>query len=228
MPEAYAALIAEAGGAFEHGDLPQVIRLLDRYFGDVSYSLKSLFRDEQRRILDHILASTLDEVEDEFRDVFRHHGPLMRFLKSLGTPLPRAFAAAAEFVLNVDLRKAVSDPAADPEEVERLLAERAALGVELDVQELSYALKQALNAQVDRLRERPEDRDLLRRIDATVALARSAPFDVDLWHAQNRCYELLQTVYPEQREKDEEGDAEAAEWVRRFRKLGERLAVRVG
>jgi len=226
--EAYAALIAEAGGAFEHGDLPQVIRLLDRYFGDVSYSLKSLFRDEQRRILDHILASTLNEVEDEFRDVFRHHGPLMRFLKSLGTPLPRAFAAAAEFVLNVDLRKAVSDPASDPEEVERLLAERAALGVELDVQELSYALKQALNAQVDRLRERPEDRDLLRRIDDTVALARSAPFDVDLWHAQNRCYELLQTIYPEQREKDEEGDAEAAEWVRRFRKLGARLAVRVG
>jgi len=227
-PEAYQALIAEAGEAFEHGDLPQAVRMLDRYFGDVPYSLKSLFRDEQRRILDHILASTLDEVEDEFRDVFRHHGPLMRFLKSLGTPLPRAFAAAAEFVLNVDLRKAVSDPAADPEEVERLLAERAALGVELDVQELSYALKQALNAQVDRLREQPEDRDLLSRIDATVALARSAPFDVDLWHAQNRCYELLQTIYPEQREKAEEGDAEAAEWVRRFRKLGERLAVRVG
>ncbi len=227
-PEAYQALIAEAGEAFEHGDLPQAVRMLDRYFGDVPYSLKSLFRDEQRRILDHILASTLDEVEDEFRDVFRHHGPLMRFLKSLGTPLPRAFAAAAELVLNVDLRKAVSDPAADPEEVERLLAERAALGVELDVQELSYALKQALNAQVNRLRERPEDRDLLSRIDATVALARSTPFDVDLWHAQNRCYELLRTVYPAQREKAGDGDAAAAEWVCRFRKLGERLAVRVG
>ena len=47
------------------------IRLLDRYFGDVPYSLRSLFRDEQRRILDLILASTLGEVEGEFRDVFR-------------------------------------------------------------------------------------------------------------------------------------------------------------
>jgi len=120
-PEAYQDLIAEAGEAFEHGDLPRAVRRLDRYFGDVPYSLKSLFRDEQRRILDLILASTLDGVEGELRDIFEHHAPLMRFLRTLGTPLPKAFSAAAELVLNVDLRRAVSDPAADPEEVRRLL-----------------------------------------------------------------------------------------------------------
>ena len=227
-PGDYQALLAEAGAAFEHGDLPQAIRLLDRYFGDVPYSLKSLFRDERRRVLDLILASTLDEVEDEFRDVFRHHGTLMRFLKSLGTPLPRAFAAAAEFVLNLDLRRAVADPAADPEEVQRLLGETAALGVELDVQGLSYVLEGALETQLESLRERPLNAELLRRLDTTVALVHSAPFDVDLWRAQNRCYELLRTVFPEQSGKAGEGVAEAAEWVGRFRKLAERLAVRVG
>ena len=223
-PEAYQELIAEAEEAFEHGDLPRAVRLLDRCFGDVSYSLESLFRDERRRVLDVILGSTLDEVEDEFRDVFRHHGPLMRFLKSLGTPLPKAFAAAAEFVLNVDLRRAVADPAADPEEVERLLAERAALGVDLDVQGLSYALENSLESLVERLRESPGDLELLRRAEAVAVLARTPPFSVDLNPAQNRYYELLRTVYPE---KAEEGDAEAAEWACRFRKLGERLGVRV-
>ena len=112
----YQSLIAEAGAAFEHGDLPQVVRLLDRYFGGMPYSLRSLFRDEQRRILDRILASTLAEVEGEFRQIYAQHAPLMRFLKTLGTPLPKAFAAAAELVLNVDLRRAVSDSDADPED----------------------------------------------------------------------------------------------------------------
>lgn len=225
-PEGYQWLVTEAGGAFEHGDLPQVVRLLDRFFGDVPYSLKSLFRDEQRRVIDRILASTLGDVEDEFRDIFQHHAPLMRFLKSLGTPLPRAFAAAAELVLNVDLRRQVGDPKADLEEVHRLLAERTALGVDLDAKELSYALEQALETLVERLHERPDDPDLLRRMDETVILAGSVPFRVDLWRVQNRCYELRKAVYPRQAEKAEEGDARAAEWVERFRVLEERVGVR--
>lgn len=226
-PERYQKLIAEAGGAFEQGDLPQVVRLLDRFFGDVPYSLKSLFRDEQRRVLGRILASTLDEVEDEFRDLFQQHAPLMRFLKSLGTPLPKAFAAAAELVLNVDLRRRVGDPAADLEEVHRLLAERAALGVDLDARELSYALEQALEKLVELLQERPDDPELLRRMDETVILAGSVPFKVDLWRAQNGCYELRRRVYPGQVEKAGEGDPRAAEWVERFRVLEERVGVRV-
>src|SRR3954466_15882873 len=152
----------------------------------------------------------------------------MRFLKTLGTPLPKAFAAAAEFMLNADLRRAVSHPAADPEEVQRLLDETTALGVDLDRKELSYALEQALATLVDNLRERPEDPELLRRVHEAVTLARSAPFQVDLWRAQTRCYELLQTVYPEQLEKAEKGDEAAAEWVSRFKKLGEGLAGRGG
>jgi len=227
-PEDYQALIAEAGEAFDHGDLPRAIRLLDHHFGKVPYSLKSLFPDERRRVLDLILGSTLEEVEDEFRDVFRHHGPLMRYVKSLGTPLPKAFAAAAEFVLNLDLRRAVADPAADPEEVERLLAERAALGVDLDVKGLSYALENSLELLVERLREDPRDLELLRRAEAAAVLALTPPFTVDLGRAQNRYYELLHTVYPERLERPESGDPEAAEWACRFRKLGERLAVRVG
>jgi alpha-amylase/alpha-mannosidase (GH57 family) len=230
--EAYENLIAEAGAAFEHGDLPQVVRLLDRHFGGMPYSLRSLFRDEQRRILGRILASNVDEAEGGLRQVYAQHAPLMRFLKTLGTPLPKAFAAAAELVLNVDLRRALtaSDtvPEIDPETVARLLAARASLGVELDVQDLSFALKGALDAQMDRLRELPTDPDRLQRVDATVALARTPPFDVDLWRAQNGCYELLQSIYPDQKEKSEAGDETAAEWVHRFRTLAERLKVRVG
>src|SRR4029077_17021775 len=139
--EDYRNLIAEAGAAFEHGDLPQVVRLLDAYFGGMPFSLRSLFRDEQRRILDRILASTLAEVEGEFRQIYEQQAPLMRFLKTLRTPLPKAFAAAAELVLNVDLRRAVAAPEIDSDVVAKLLAARAALGVELDVQDLSFHLK---------------------------------------------------------------------------------------
>jgi len=225
--DAYEAMVAEVGSAFEHGDLAQVIRQLDRYFGDVPYSLKSLFRDEQRRILDVILASTLDETEDEFRDVFLHHAPLMRFLKSLGTPLPNAFRAAAELVLNVDLRHAFEAPVVDPDEVSRLLDETRLLGVELDAQGLSYALERALAGMLDRLRHQGDGAELLRRMEAIVDLARRAPFNVSVWQAQNLCWEMVQTTFPARREMAAAGDAAAAEWETSFRSLAGKLGVRV-
>lgn len=225
--EGYQKLLAQAGGAFEHGDLAEVIRLLDRYFIHVPYSLKSLFRDAQRRVLGLILSSTLDEVEHGFRDVFERHAPLMRFLRTLGNPLPRPFAAAAELVLSLDLKRSIENPAADPEEVQRLLAEREALGVELDVKGLSYTLARALEALVTSLEADPESPELLRRMGSTVALADSPPFKVDLWRAQNGCYELRRTVYPLQKEKAEAGDEGAAEWVELFQELSGRLGVRV-
>jgi alpha-amylase/alpha-mannosidase (GH57 family) len=222
--EEYEAMVAEVGGGFEHGDLAQVIRRLDRFFGDVPYSLKSLFRDEQRRILDLILASTLGETEDEFRGVFRHHAPLMRFLASLGTPLPDAFRAAAELVLNVDLRRAFEAPEADPEEVSRLLEETRTMGVGLDAVGLSYALERALEGMLDRLQEHigtstRGDADLLLRLESIVDLARRAPFTVDLWQAQNRCYEMLQRA--------DAGDPAGAEWAEGVRRLAGKLGVRV-
>jgi alpha-amylase/alpha-mannosidase (GH57 family) len=222
--ETYKQLIADAGKAVEHGDLPQLIRLLDRYFGDVPYSLKSLFRDEQRRVLDRVLASTLEEVEDEYRGVYQHHAPLMRFLRGMGTPPPAAFAAAAEYVLNLDLQRGLAGP--DLEEVQRLLEEQEALGVYLDAKGLSFTLQHAMERLAERLLEEPEELELLRRIEGAVALAHQTPFDVDLWRVQNRCYELRRSVYPRLREKAED-DASAAEWVRLFKALAERLAVRV-
>ena len=223
--EAYGLLQGEVGKAFEHGDLAQVIRLLDRDFGGVSYSLRSLFRDEQRRVLDHILASTLREVEDEFREIYLQYSPLMRFLNGLGTPLPNAFQAAAEFVLNVDLKRAVERPGSD--EVLRLLDEVSSLGVALDVDGLSYALERALDGLVDRLREQPEDTDLLRRVEAAVDLSSKPPFRINLGRAQNRCYEMLGTAYLVMREEAEAGEAPAEQWVERFRVLAGKLGVRV-
>jgi hypothetical protein len=224
--EAYGALVAGAGKAFEHGDLAQVIRLLDRAFLDVSYSLRSLFRDEQRRILDLILASTLEEAEEELHVLFHHHAPLMRFLNSLGTPLPNAFRATAELVLNLDLKRVLADPGGDPDEVRRLLEETSELGITLDVEGLSYVLERALEERVERLRERPEEPDLLARAEEAVDLALTPPFQVSLWRVQNRCYEMLTTVQPLMKEEAEAGETEAARWVERFRSLAEKLQVR--
>ena len=61
---AYQTMKQEVTAAFTGCDFAAVIRLIDTHFGMHNYSLKDLFRDEQRNILQHILADTLKEFED--------------------------------------------------------------------------------------------------------------------------------------------------------------------
>jgi hypothetical protein len=59
---------------FERADLPTVLRMIDRYFGASTYSLRELFRDDQRRILDKLLRTTRAEVDEAAQDL-RHARP---------------------------------------------------------------------------------------------------------------------------------------------------------
>ena len=225
--EAYETLVAELSAAFELGDFASVLRSLDEHFGEPAYSLQSLFRDPQRQVLDQLLASTHEELEREYREIYELHAPLMRFLAGLGQPLPAGFRAAAELVVNADLRRAIADAGADPEEVEQRLREAAAWRLDLDRAGLGLALAWAVQRRVELLRESPDDDLLLRELERAVALAHSVPFPVDLAEAQTAFYRFVEDAWAGRAAAAGAGDETAAAWVASVAALGEALRVRV-
>jgi hypothetical protein len=225
--EGYRVLVQELTQAFTKADFPDAIRLLDRHFGESTYSLKSLFRDEQRKVLHLILESSLAEAETVYRQLYEQQVPLMRLLTDLAMPLPKAFSMAADFFLNTTLRRALEQEELDLDRITTLLDEAARGKITLDTAGLGYTLQQTLQQIMGRLAADPTDLTVLKKLQATAALVRTLPFEVDLWRAQNVYYELLRGVYPEFLDKADQGDEEAHAWVERFIPLGEGLRVRV-
>jgi hypothetical protein len=223
---AYASLVEELTEPFSRADFPAVIRLLDKHFGTPTYSLRSLFRDEQRNILRRILDSTLAEADSVYRQLYEHHVPLMRFITDLGVPLPRALYTAAEFVVNADLGRDFRDDA-EVEHVQNLLKTVQRWHLDLDATGLAYTLERTLDALAESLAARPADLARLERFEQMVAVARTLPFEVKLWTPQNVAYEMLQTSYPFFRGRAEQGDAEARQWVQHFRSAAEHVGVRI-
>jgi alpha-amylase/alpha-mannosidase (GH57 family) len=115
--EEFVQLAADTLAAFSSHDLPEVLRFLDQYFDGMKYSLKSLFKDEQKRIIDLILTQTLQDADASFHSVYDKHGPLLRFLKEMNQPVPEVLKATAAFVLNSDLRHTLEK---DPVDAVRL------------------------------------------------------------------------------------------------------------
>jgi alpha-amylase/alpha-mannosidase (GH57 family) len=225
--KSYQAMRSAISRSFDKGDLPATIRLMDKHFGTSRYSLKSLFYDGQRKIVNLIMASTLNDAEKEYQLLYASHAPMIRFLNELKIPPPKAISAAAEVAINAGLRRAIEGERLDAEEIEALLNDAIETGVSLDAPALEFAFRKKIERMLEDLRNRPADVARIKEIEGALELAGSLPFHVNLWQAQNIFYELMQDVYKAALQKADQADKKARKWLKHFQSLGARLYILV-
>jgi hypothetical protein len=222
--EEFVQMAADTLAAFSGHDLPEVLRLLDQYFDGMKYSLKSLFKDEQKRIIDVILTQTLQDADASFHSVYDKHGPLLRFLKEMNQPVPEVLKATAAFVLNSDLRHTLEKDPVDAVRLAMLLELVKNEGVEIEAEGIGYAASLALTRLMRSIQQSPEKAELLERANVLVSVLKMAPLPLNLWEAQNIYYSILQTDCPRMSTR---GGPAAQRWVKSFANLGEQLQVAV-
>lgn len=210
--------------AMQPGSIPAVIRLLDQHFSAQPVSIRSLFRDEQRRIFKLLLQNTLEEAEASFRQLHERYDPLMRFHARLGIPIPKVLQTAAEFDLNTQLRHLLEDEPLNIAEVEARLREAQDERVQLDETTL-MAFEQAVNRIATRFRERPDELDHLEDYEAIVSTVRETNLNINMRRAENIYYELMHSVRPAVVAITGNGAAAANRWLELFDALGQRLAM---
>ena len=181
--------------AFAQADTAEVIRLLDQVYGKNTFSLRQLFRDEQRKITSLILNESLNSAAVLYRTVFEGQAPLIRFLNALEIPVPPALKSAAEIALNSQLEQYLERPDLDPDSILGLLRETRASKVTLDSTTLEFKVRKRLEKEAAEFAANPTDPVLTERIIKLLDLIVALPFPVVLWEAQNLCYRPLVTAF---------------------------------
>ena len=222
--EEYGVFFEKVTAAFSKADFAETFRLLDKHFGTSTYSLKSLFRDERKKVLDWILESTLSEVEVQYGHIYERQAPLMRFLADLGTPPPKSLQMAAELVLDTNLTNAFQAEPLDLAAISRYLAEARERNISFDTVSLSFSFTKAFERMMNQLRTNPVQLPLVRQLNGVAKLMQTLPFEVNLRTIQNDFYEILKTGYPKYRTSTDE---DSQEWVRQIETLGQKILVRV-
>lgn len=223
----YQELLQNIGESFGRVDIPEVVRLLDKRFGEKTYSLRSLFRDEQRRIVRTILSSTVAEAEAAYLQLYEHHAALMRFIRSLGTPMPREFTGAIEYAINGLLRRAFSSEELDAERIGSLLREAQLSGIGLEKTTLEFLLRKKVDTLSRRFAADPSNIGKLNDLQIALKLVKQMPFAVNLWSAQNDVYAIQDGLFQRTRRKAQRGDTKAQEWVDQYLLLSDLLSIRV-
>jgi alpha-amylase/alpha-mannosidase (GH57 family) len=217
---AFAAFSSKIRTAIQRANLPEVIRLIDSFFGTIAYSLTSLFADEQQRILRTILNQTLAEMEDSLREIYEDHASLLHFLTESGMAAPPALAIAANFAINANLRRAIEADTFDAVGIAALFLRAATDHVAVEPSALSFAAAERIKlamVQIETAVNAGQPPDAALRTALAIALAlRTMPFDVNLWQAQNIWNELFRRA---------DRSIYSAECKLAFKKLGEALYI---
>ena len=214
----YDQFVEEAKAAVNLGDFPEVVRCFDRHFGGQTYSLRSLFRDEQKRILEILLTSTLEEVESSLSAIYENQASLLHFLSQSKLPRPEALTVAATFAINAGLRRALEAEPIDAIQARSWLGLAKSDQITLDKQLLGYIADRKMKHVMLALHEHPEN---LAAVDDALLVARTLrelPFDVNLWQAQNLWYD----TYRYHRDKPP-----SPEWLEKMKEVGRQLHIAV-
>jgi alpha-amylase/alpha-mannosidase (GH57 family) len=222
--EHYEAMKRDLSEDMDANGISSVIRVLDEHFAEPLLSIRALFRDEQRRILNVLCDATLNEAESAFRQLHERYDPLMRFHATLGVPLPSVLRTAAEFDINMQLRRLLDQEEMPLLEIEILLRESRDEGVSLDETTL-MALKRAVERAARDFAAKPEDFERLEQWEAIVSLMREAQVKVDLRKPQNEYYKMRKIVRPVVAANAGNGSSAANRWLQHFDALGEQLAI---
>jgi alpha-amylase/alpha-mannosidase (GH57 family) len=219
---AFEAFASQAAEQVQRADFPEVIRLLDRYYGHMDYSLTSLFTDEQRRIVQLILNSTLADIERSLTSIYEDHATLLHFLSQAGLPKPPALTLAAGFAINAGLRRALETDPVDEPQLRSFLSLAKADQVSLETVTLSYLVDQRMKSAMVELQMSSGALETLDRALALGRTLRELPFELNLWQAQNIWYEILRTsgyaltaLGPDERQP----------WEKNFSELGSCLSI---
>jgi hypothetical protein len=217
----------ELSEAFSRADFPEVLRKLDDHFGGAPYSIKSLFKDQQRKALRMIMETAMAEGEAYARQFYEANAPTMRYLIGIRAPLPKAFKATAELIVNLDLDRVFDSEIVDVDQCRQLLKEAEIFDLELNKPILGYELGLAIERTTARFAADPGSLAKLKHLLALVEFAGQSPFPVNYWRVQNLFWDLSRGHYPSVLAKAKEHDSSAHAYVDDFLALAEMLKVRV-
>ncbi len=221
---AFDDLKQKCSAAVTQANLPEVVRLIDSFFGGTPYSLASLFKDDQRRILRLILNATLSEVEDSLVKIYEEHASLLHFLNASGLPKPPALTMAAGFAIDAGLRRALELEPIDLNRVRSFISLAKSDGVVLESHALRYLSDQHMKRAMVTLHAKPLEEDALEHALTLAHTLRELPFELNLWQAQNIWYDTL-TKSSQFLLGVEEAVAE--QWRTNFMELGRQLSIAV-
>lgn len=189
---------------YQHSSLTEVIRTLDEYFGREYYTLKDLFIEEKRKIINILIKDQLAKFSSTYKELYEDgKGPMAQLLE-LGLQIPNEFKIAAEYTLSrsfndVIIKAEGDDELGDAESLQEafyLNEEAEKIGVALDRATAEEIYSRFVTENIKRIADNMEMQQF-ETITNVLSIAHRLRLKLDLGEAQNIYFNTVHTRIPE-------------------------------
>ena len=221
---AFKTVKSEILESFNKGEVNETLSKMSHHFGNNTYSLKDIFKDDQIRIIDTIVKEAVKKATELNEGIYRDNLELLRFMKEINIKAPKPFRTAIEIVLNAEIEKSVAAENVDIDSLNTLLSDAKNLTVDFDWGNISLEASERIVKDLTKIRDSPLDVKLIETEEKLITTLTQWPLKTELWKAQNIAFEIAQKTYNSMKEKNDEF---SKVWVLAFQKLCKSLGIRL-
>jgi len=210
--------------SFSKGEINKTILHMPKYFGNNTYSLKDVFRDDQLLILTFVIQEAVKKAIELNEIIYRDNFALLHFMNEINIPSPKPFRTAAEIVLSAEIRQLLASEDTNLELLRKLIANSKIFSIEFESGPISLEASEKIVKEFAKLVDAPPDVEKLENIDKLIGVLGELPIKLELWRAQNIAFDVAQKIYnPLKEKKDEQSQA----WVSAYQKLCKSIGIRL-
>jgi hypothetical protein len=162
------------------------VRALDSHFGQNYFSLRDLFLEDRRRIINKVIEDNLTRFEGTYKLLYNENLKLMNYVRELDAPIPRGFLVAAEYVLTGEFSREVEKIPflGIQDEIHETLENMSKWGVKPASESLTGLLQEICEGHFKKL-ARDFALDDVKFITDLLDLCDAAGIKIQLWILQN-------------------------------------------
>jgi alpha-amylase/alpha-mannosidase (GH57 family) len=217
----------EITNAFNQSRVADVIGVMQSYFGPDKFSLNSLLKDEQRKILAQIIQKDIHQAEDSYRKIYNRNYNSMTVLKNADLPIPAILQLNLETVLNNEIRNFFKSQILYPARLEKLRNEVLNWKINLDKESIAYVAEIKLFTLVQDLQAKYSDVKYVKMIARLIDSLCKMEIEIVLSKMQNEYFKLARKLFYNTEQSCVIDNNSDEAWVIAFKELGKILKVKV-
>ena len=215
---------------FVNYPLTEIIRSLDKNFGAEYYTLKDIFIEERRKILNIMIQGKTNKFSGLYKDIYEDGKASIFHFKNLGLNPPDEFKIAARYVLGIEFNKQFEDAEKiinehDLQEAIDINNEAKMLGVKLDKKLANNIFTEKITDAMYALAKNPE----IHRIETVLNLFKYVELlelRIDTSESQNTYFNKIHEILEEVASNlDELKDEYDRKFVLLLLELGNKLNI---
>lgn len=223
---AYVTMKEDITQAFNKSSVAEVIGIMQTYFGSEKFSLWSLFKDEQRKVLKMIVQRDIKQAEDSYKKIYNRNYDIMNVLTEADLPVPKIFVNNLEMVINMEMKEFFKQNRPFTSKFEKLAKDADKWNIQLDKEEIGYNASTKLLQVIEELRSNLYDIKYITSINRVLKVLQNLDIHPDVWKSQNGYFYVSKKILASL-ENAELEENKKLEYIKQLKLLGNYLKVNI-